>query len=83
MKMTDEIKAMVSVIYADLQTMNLSKQQTAKILGCSTQTLDRQRQNAIGVPYSQVGSSNVKYSLIDVCKYLENNRIITVDNEVQ
>ena len=82
MKMTDEVKAMVSVIYADLQTMNLSKQQTAKILGCSTQTLDRQRLNATGVPYSQIGAGNVKYALIDVCRYIEDNRIITIDSEV-
>ena len=78
MKMNDEIKAMVSVIYADLQTMNLSKKQTAKLVGCSTQTLDRQRRSAIGIPYSKIGDGNVKYALVDVCKYIESQRILTV-----
>ena len=77
MKLNNEVKAMMSVIYDNLQTMNLSKQQAAKILGCSTQTLDRQRNDGIGVPYSQTGSSNVKYSLVDVCQHIVNNRTKT------
>ena len=51
----------------------LDQARLAKLLDCSTRTLERQRVEGTGIPFCRVGRL-VRYRLLDVSEYLEAQR---------
>ena len=51
----------------------LDQDRLAKLLGCSPRTLERQRLEGTGIPFTRVGRL-VRYRLIDVHRHLEGQR---------
>ena len=63
-----------------MQTRYLSPKEVSKYLNVSTQLLQKWRSMGVGPEYSKLGSSSssaIRYSLIKLDEYIENNKIKT------
>ena len=61
------------IAFGDPALVLLDQDRLAKLLGCSARTLERQRLEGTGIPFTRVGRL-VRYRLVDVLRHLESQR---------
>lgn len=79
MTATEEKKKIIEILYKQFGSFKLSKGQSARILGISISSLDRQRKSGVGMSYSQQNkTSSVYYRLKVIADYIVDNDIQTI-----
>jgi len=77
----DEIKELSSLLFSKFNSLTLTTEQTSQATNRSIISLQRDRRNATGIPYTKLGanagSDKALYSITDIAKYIVNNRIKT------
>jgi hypothetical protein len=77
----EEIKELSSLLFDKFNSLTLTTEQTSKTTNRSVISLQRDRRNAEGIPYTKLGrnagSDKALYSITDIAKYIVNNKIKT------
>jgi hypothetical protein len=77
----DEIKELSSLLFSKFNSLTLTTEQTSQATNRSIISLQRDRRNATGIPYTKLGanagSDKALYSITDIAKYIVSNRIKT------
>jgi len=77
----EEIKELSTLLYSKYGSLTLSTKQTAEATQRSRITLERDRRNATGIPYTKLGnkcgSDRALYSVTDIARHIVNNRVKT------
>ena len=78
----EEIKELSSLLFSNYNSLTLTTEQTAQATNRSVISLQRDRRNATGIPYTKLGanagSDRALYSITDIAKYIVNNKIKTL-----
>jgi len=75
--MDTETKLLFEIMYSKYRRMLISKKECAVELGMSCSTLDRMRNDGLGVQYIKEKNGNVHYPILEVAKYLISQQIRT------
>ncbi len=77
----EEIKELSSLLFSKFNSLTLTTEQTAEATQRSVISLQRDRRNAAGIPYTKLGnktgSDRALYSITDIAKYIVNNKVRT------
>lgn len=77
----EEIKELSSLLFSKFNSLTLTTEQVAQATQRSIMSLQRDRRNATGIPYTKLGanagSDKALYSVTDIAKYIVGNRIKT------
>lgn len=77
----DEIKELSSLLFSKFNSLTLTTEQTSQATNRSIISLQRDRRNATGIPYTKLGanagSDKALYSVMDIAKFIVSNRIKT------
>lgn len=82
MSLKEDSKTLASLIMQQTGKATLDAGTTADILGLSIKTLEKDRQDGIGIPYTRLnGKEKGKplYSVLDIAKHIEENKIKTLN----
>lgn len=78
----DEIKELSNLLFSKFNSLTLTTEQTSQATNRSVISLQRDRRNAEGIPYTKLGrnsgSDKALYSVMDIAKYIANNKIKTL-----
>lgn len=74
----EEIKELSSLLFDKFNSLTLTTEQTSQVTNRSVMSLQRDRRNAMGIPYTKLGrnagSDKALYNVIDIAKYIVNNK---------
>lgn len=74
----EEVKELSNLIFNEFKSLTLTTEQTATVTQRSIVSLQRDRRNATGIPYTKLGnktgSDRALYSVMDIAKYIVNNK---------
>lgn len=77
----EEVKELSSLLFSKFNSLTLTTEQTAQATQRSIISLQRDRRNATGIPYTKLGnkcgSDKALYSIMDIAKYIVSNRVKT------
>ena len=77
----EEVKELSGLLFGKFNALTLTTEQTAQATQRSIISLQRDRRNATGIPYTKLGnkcgSDKALYSIMDIAKYIVNNRVKT------
>lgn len=77
----EEVKELSSLLFSKFNSLTLTTEQTSQATNRSVISLQRDRRNAEGIPYTKLGrnsgSDKALYSITDIAKYIVNNRVKT------
>jgi hypothetical protein len=75
----DEAKELSNLLYSRYGSLTLNTEQTAEATQRSKISLERDRRNAVGIPYTKLGanagSDKALYSVMDIAKYIVSKKI--------
>ena len=76
-----EAQELSSLLFNKFNSLTLTTEQTAQATQRSVVSLQRDRRNATGIPYTKLGnktgSDRALYSITDIAKYIVDNKIKT------
>lgn len=74
----EEIKELSNLIFNEFKSLALTTEQTSTVTNRSVISLQRDRRNATGIPYTKLGnktgSDKALYSVTDIAKHIVNNK---------
>ncbi len=77
----EEVQHLSNLLFSEYGALTLDTEQTAKATQRSIVSLQRDRRNATGIPYTKLGanagSDKALYSVMDIAKFIVNNKIKT------
>ena len=77
----EEIKELSALLFSKFNALTLTTEQTAQTTQRSIVSLQRDRRNATGIPYTKLGrnagSDKALYNVMDIAKYIVNNKVKT------
>ncbi|MGD9625445.1 MAG: hypothetical protein AB7U51_12420 [Arcobacter sp.] len=77
----EEIKELSSLLFSKFSSLTLTTEQTAQATNRSVISLQRDRRNATGIPYTKLGanagSDKALYSITDIARFIIKNRVKT------
>jgi hypothetical protein len=77
----EEVKELSSLLFGKFNSLTLTTEQTSQATNRSVISLQRDRRNATGIPYTKLGanagSDKALYSVTDIAKYIVNNKFKT------
>jgi hypothetical protein len=77
----EEVKELASLLFGKFNSLTLTTEQTSQATNRSVISLQRDRRNATGIPYTKLGanagSDKALYSVTDIAKYIVNNKFKT------
>ena len=77
----EEVKELSSLLFDKFNSLTLTTEQTSQATNRSVISLQRDRRNAEGIPYTKLGrnagSDKALYNVMDIAKHIINNRIKT------
>ena len=77
----EEVKELSSLLFSKFNSLTLTTEQTAQATQRSIISLQRDRRNATGIPYTKLGanagSDRALYSVTDIAKFIVSNKIKT------
>lgn len=75
----EEIKELSSLLFSKFNSLTLTTEQTSQATNRSVISLQRDRRNATGIPYTKLGanagSDKALYSITDISKFIVNNKV--------
>jgi len=77
----DEVKELSSLLFSKFNSLTLTTEQTSQATNRSIISLQRDRRNAEGIPYTKLGrnsgSDKALYNVMDIAKYIVKNKYKT------
>ena len=77
----NEYEVLSKLLFEKFGKITLDEDETALIVGCSTKVLQKDRAEAMGIPYTRRTNktgSQVMYSITAIAKHLIENQIKTI-----
>lgn len=77
----DEIKELSNLLFSRFNSLTLTTEQTSQATNRSVMSLQRDRREAVGIPYTKLGrnsgSDKALYNVMDIAKFIVTNKIKT------